>query len=399
MNVLVISPYPTLPPITGGAVRTYSLCKLFVESDHKVYLCNQVSPRWMKKSGWKGGVDETCTLSGLRVYSYKERIKPEILFNLPLFTKLASVLRKEKIDAMILEFPFQALMAMVLSRLSGIPYYLNAHNVEFERFNLLGRKAFSSIVHRVEGLAVRNAREVFAVSKRDADIVERLYGRKSQVAPNGVDTEKFRPADSSQLKINLGLEGRPVILFFGNLRYPPNAEAVRIIVERIAPEVTEEVPEAVFLIAGVCPPQEYNDKSDAKTVRFLGPVERIEDYVNLADIVIVPILRGGGTRIKIMEACACAKVVLSTPQGAEGLELTDGEEILLSEIGDFSRRIVEVLQENGCDDLEKSARRWALGLDWSKTLQPIMDRVVSDCNPNPVFPNQPGSGKPCTVNN
>jgi hypothetical protein len=166
----------------------------------------------------------------------------------------------------------------------------------------------------------------------------------------------------------------PVVLFFGSLGYEPNREAVRIITERIAPSVARRIPEVEFRIVGRPAP-----KIRVPNVTVVGFVERIEDELDRAVLIIVPLLHGSGTRIKIMDSLARHRPVVSTPKGAEGL--ADFESLKIESLDRFPDTIVDTLRrwkegETLFSDRDRQAiLRHSWG-DIAKTLSTTISREI-----------------------
>ena len=110
----------------------------------------------------------------------------------------------------------------------------------------------------------------------------------------------------------------PVIVFQGTLRYPPNADAARYLVEDVAPRLRALVPGAQIRLVGVAPPA-LSELDDPPSVTLMGQVPDITDELRRADVIVIPMRYGSGTRIKILEAFAHRIPVVSTTMGAEGL--------------------------------------------------------------------------------
>jgi glycosyltransferase involved in cell wall biosynthesis len=171
-----------------------------------------------------------------------------------------------------------------------------------------------------ERLVTRFAASIFAVSEEDR---RRFLGRgvparKLQVVPNGVDPEALRPdpEEGAAVRAQLGLHpGSRMLLFFGQLDYAPNRQAVDIVLRELAPRLT-----ATIIVAGKgsAPPFRRGDRN--AQIRFIGSVPAMRPWINAADAVIVPVTSGGGTRLKILEAIACGTPVVSTSIGAEGID-------------------------------------------------------------------------------
>ena len=120
-----------------------------------------------------------------------------------------------------------------------------------------------------------------------------------------------------------------MVLFFGQLSYAPNREAVRIIRKEIAPRLARAGANVAIVIAG----KNAEGLTDAGAhngvpVRFAGAVPSIAPYINAADVVIVPVTAGGGTRLKVLESIACGTPVVSTTLGAEGIDRAACGELL-----------------------------------------------------------------------
>jgi len=143
VKILVVSPYPTWPPVTGGSVRTYELSRYLSGRGHTVFLSNArpvgLRPlfREMKR------LSEPRIPSGITIFQFRETIKPEIFFNAALFFKLLKLIHRWEIEWIIQEFAMQGLLITLLSKLTGRPFILDEHNVEFHRFHSLGRTVAS----------------------------------------------------------------------------------------------------------------------------------------------------------------------------------------------------------------------------------------------------------------
>ena len=179
------------------------------------------------------------------------------------------------------------------------------------------------------------ARLVLATSERDRDLFQSELGiRHVAVVPNGIDLREFTPAGPSIA---------PVILFTGLLSYYPNQQGVRWFLDQVFPRVLEQVPNARVVVAGAAPPQWLLSRRSAR-VEVTGEVTDMCPYIRSAAAVIAPLMIGGGTRVKILEAQAMARPVVSTTIGAEGLLQRPGDTLLIADDADtFGRQLVRVL--------------------------------------------------------
>jgi glycosyltransferase involved in cell wall biosynthesis len=122
----------------------------------------------------------------------------------------------------------------------------------------------------------------------------------------------------------------PTLLFQGTLRYPPNAEAASYLINEVRPELVALVPDVRIRLVGVGTPA-LDPLGDRPGVTLVGPVPDIEGELARADLVVVPLRFGSGTRLKVLEAFAHRVPVVSTTLGAEGLGAEDGVHLLIGD--------------------------------------------------------------------
>jgi len=152
---------------------------------------------------------------------------------------------------------------------------------------------------------------------------ERAPLRGLGVLPNG-----YEPPDEPAGRSAVG--DPPTVLFHGTLRYPPNADGAQFLVQEVAPRLRVLVPQARVRLVGLAAPTSA-DLHGPPAVTLVGQVPDIATELALADVVVVPLRYGSGTRVKIIEAFAHNVPVVSTTLGAEGLDVRDGEHLLLAD--------------------------------------------------------------------
>jgi len=196
------------------------------------------------------------------------------------------------------------------------------------------------------------------VSEAEAEAARRLLNVGDvEIVPNGVDTASFTPAET---------EAMPgYLLFTGNMKYAPNAEAVRHFCQSILPLIAERVSGVVFHVVGDAPGEEIRALS-CKNVIIHGRVPDMRPYHHAAEVVVVPLTRGGGTRLKILEAAACGKAIVTTSAGVEGLALGDGRDLVVADSSQgFAGAVVALCQDaDRRAELGRRARQAALPYDW-----------------------------------
>jgi glycosyltransferase involved in cell wall biosynthesis len=199
-----------------------------------------------------------------------------------------------------------------------------------------------------ERAACRRFDHVIAVSEEDRETMKRAYGLQSvSDVPTGVDTEFFRPR---------GQEPRAPhnLVFTGSMDWLPNEDAIQFFTKEIMPRIRERVPDATLTVVGRNPYASLVElgRRDPSII-VTGRVEDVRPYMERAAAYIVPIRVGGGTRLKIYEAMAMEKPIISTTIGAEGLPVRDGEELLIGDTPEsFADAVTRVLlDENLARDL------------------------------------------------
>lgn len=187
---------------------------------------------------------------------------------------------------------------------------------------------------------------VIAVSPTDREQMRDEFGL-AQVydVPTGVDTDFFRPLKTAREPFEL--------VFTGSMDWMPNEDAIVYFIEKIMPRISQWNPQVTLTIVGRNPSARL--KSIAETdnrVKVTGGVDDVRPFIGKASAYIVPMRVGGGTRLKIYEAMAMAKPVISTAVGAEGLPVRDGKDLLIAnDPEDFALAVIRAL-----DDCEFAAK-------------------------------------------
>ncbi len=382
MKVCVLAPYRVLPTVDGASRRVVEISKGLSSGGISVTLLH-------------GGSSELHS-KGFRIVGFPalENIKPTSGFpwsraldaymspiNFALCRTLIQLVRKMEIDVLQIEGPWSVFAARIVRAFSGrLRIAYDAHNVE----SLASRYSSSApslwpYVAIVEKNAVKRSDVVFCVSELDKSRMCRLYGlpeSKVFVVPNGVSSFRYQVNTYGQIRKRTGLSANAKIVFFhGSLRYKPNIEAARTIIESIAPEFDRDSRETVFLIAGNNPPKKLMDRArNMKNVRILGYVPRVEEYIQAADVCIAPLKQGSGTRLKILEYFAAEKPVIATRKAVEGMGVRHGVEALVfDEVdGEFIDALRNSLNQ-APQELCKNAGAMARLHDWSMVTAKIAE--------------------------
>jgi glycosyltransferase involved in cell wall biosynthesis len=258
--------------------------------------------------------------------------------------------------AAIFVFGLESMLPLTLLEKRLPPTYFDLNDIEHKKATrtlgtLRARKGTwlrylkVPAIIRAERAAIALSAKTFVCSDADKAYLEKKFGRSNICTiPNAVDFA-VRPGGESETK---------TVLFLGSLAYPPNNAAVELLVTAIWPLVMERVPDARLLIVGPGGETVACRQSSPPSVDFVGFVRDVEPYYSQARVICCPIMVGGGTRIKLIEAAAYGKAIVSTTIGAEGLDFQDGVHALI-------RDTPESIAEACVDLLLDAARATILG--------------------------------------
>ena len=194
---------------------------------------------------------------------------------------------------------------------------------------------------RFERAECRRFDQVVAVSRDDAELLEREYGLADVAdVPTGVDTDYFRPSGA--------VAQEPAdLVFTGSMDWMPNEDGILWFVDEILPRIHERRPEATLTVVGRNPPPRIAALAGRDPrLRVTGTVPDVRPYLERASVFVVPLRVGGGTRLKIFEAMAAGTPVVSTTIGAEGLPVEPGTHLLIGDTPEaMADAAVRVLQD------------------------------------------------------
>jgi len=241
-------------------------------------------------------------------------------------------------------------MAQYLNKaMAGAVRILDMHNVESdllhryaEQEKSLLKKIYAQLtatkLTRYEGRVAGNFHQILVCSGNDRDLLSRNgLSIPVRVVPNGVDCEHFHPVRCDAAPNDL--------VFVGSMDYHANISGAIHFVRNILPLIWQKNPGVRFTIVGKNPPDAIRRLAEERII-VTGMVPDVRPYFAQAQVVVVPLLVGGGTRLKILEAMAMGKPVVSTTLGAEGIPARHGKQLLLAdEREEFAKSVIELLKD------------------------------------------------------
>ncbi len=276
-------------------------------------------------------------------------------------TEIISLIRKKRIETILIEHPYLGWYIPFIRLFTRCKIICHTHNVESERFRSIG-KSWWRILRFYERWVLNKCDLVFCITEEDKIFFMQsmnLQEEKCILVPYGITNASY-PEDKEECKRQVcekhGIKPGETLLFFnGVLNYNPNLEAVNIILSEIMPALENLSFSYHIIISGKNLPASYQKTIETakNRIHYVGFVDDISLYLKAADILINPILSGGGVKTKLIESIASNTTVVSTVTGAIGVN-TDiaGEKLKIINDGDWNnfakeiKRTTENIQHN-----------------------------------------------------
>lgn len=359
MKILFLSPTVPYPLTDGGRIRVYNLLKQIAQDNDVTLLALETQPT------------DSESISHIQQLGINTHLVKNLhtLPRISLSTLLAAFLKKQPITVARYNVPAYRERIHELLELADfdlvhyemfhiaqfhtetdLPCVLSLQNVDSaiwhrltdETTNLFYKFAYwtqRNAFQRYERRLSPKFDAVTCTSEIDASVFEQFCPEDLvEVIPNGVDVTHFTPdyesADSAHL------------IYIGSMDWYPNEDAVSFFVEEVFPIIRNSVPDVKFTIVGGNPSERVQGIADIDGVTVTGRVPEIKPYFSAATVFVVPLRIGSGTRLKILEALAMGKAVVSTTVGAEGLALQNGEEIMIADDPtNFAHAVIQLLTD------------------------------------------------------
>jgi sugar transferase (PEP-CTERM/EpsH1 system associated) len=351
-RILFLTPQLPYPPQQGTAIRNYNLIAQ-VARWHSVHLLAFVDS---SDSADPGPLRELC--ASVRSVPAPQhgtwrRLQTALTSPLPdMAHRLASAAFQRELEALLLGTSIEVVQVEGLEmaryglwarqRGAGAPRLIfDAHNAEY----LLQQRIFEADsrrprrwlgatyswlqwqkLRRYEAAVCRQAEQVIACSPADAEALARLVpGLQTSVVPNGVDTESYRPG-----VVPAAALGQYALVFTGKMDFRPNVDAILWFCSEVLPAIRQAEPQAQLYVVGKNPHPRLAALVAQPGVTLTGYVDDVRPYIAAASVYVVPLLTGGGTRLKVLEAMAMGKAIVSTTLGCEGIPVIPGREVVLA---------------------------------------------------------------------
>jgi glycosyltransferase involved in cell wall biosynthesis len=375
MKILQICNKAPYPAKDGGAIAVLNLSEEFALTD------NQVTVLAMNTSKHKSDIQSIPPYYSEKIrfvfVSVDTQINPfKLLWNYFFSTlpynaerfidqnfreELKILLAKQEFDIIQLEGLYLCPYIEVIRRYSNAKIVYRAHNIESEIWarlasettNPLKRFYFSSLSRRIEKFekeALNKYDLLVPITGRDCLKLNSMGNIKpAHVSPTGIPEGKFREPNS--------LYQSGSLFYIGALDWFPNQEGLSWFIDRVWIELKVKMPDLVFHVAGRNAPNWLINKCIDSKIEFHGEVSDAQLFFDSYQIMVIPLFAGSGMRIKIVEAMARSKVIVTTNIGAEGIAIENKVHAIISDTAEsFVNEILQILANNDYfKKLEKNA--------------------------------------------
>lgn len=357
LKLLWLTAKPPFPLTDGGRIAVYEPLRRLAARGHQITLLTFRSPD-------EGPANLTpltkfCRVesvphdTGARLAGIARNLFSSLPYNVakyqsPVMTqRLEEILARASFDVAHLEQVHLAGYQTITQGKWHIPTVLRQQNIEShlaERYwrtqtglRRLYARLLAHRMRRYEAAMCAIMDCCLAITDADAQRLRALSPQANVlVVPAGVDTPAFRPSP--------GREEPDTLVFVGSMDWLPNIDAARWFCQEVLPAIRRECPALQLYIVGKNPPPEVCRLAEPGAVHITGFVEDVRDYFARAAVFVVPLRVGGGMRVKLLQALAMERAVVSTSIGAEGIAVTHGQDILLADSApDFAQRIINLL--------------------------------------------------------
>lgn len=346
LEILQLCNKPPLPAVDGGCIAMNNVTQGLLELGHNMKLLSIFTHKhdfdeahfpdsYMQQTDFEGVFVDT-KINVVDAFSnlvLRDSYNVSRFFSPDFDRKLVNLLKRRKFDIIHLESLFMTPYIGTIRRHCKARLVLRSHNLEYIIWNRMakGTKSFpkrtylnylSKILKDYEVNVMNQVDGIAAITEEDKSKYEKLGFTKPIInIPFGVKIDKYMPGPPCE----------EVSLFhLGSMDWFPNMEGITWFLDKVWPLMHAKYPGLLLYLAGRKMPDDLKAKAP-EGVRIVGEVEDAQEFMKSKSIMVVPLLSAGGVRVKIIEGMALAKPIIASPEGAEGIDYTHGENILIAE--------------------------------------------------------------------
>jgi glycosyltransferase involved in cell wall biosynthesis len=374
MRVLFICNKSPFPPREGGPLAMNANIQSLLKAGHQVKVLalntnkyfvdeNEIPDSYREQTGIEfvytdlsiKPLQAFLNLFSNKSYHVERFITPEI------HKKIEDVLQRDPYDIVQLELLYMTPYIETIKKFSNAKIVLRSHNIEhliWERItqttkNPVKKLYLAGLTRKLKKYELDNLNSydgIITITKKDAAYFKE-HGCTIPLdeVPFGVEVSEYQPGGQNV--------EYPSLFHLGSMNWMPNEEGIKWFIEQVWPLFCRKYPNVKFYLAGRMMPEWINNLH-IPNIEVLGEVADAKEFINSKAVMIVPLFSGSGIRIKIIEGMALAKAIIATEIGAEGINYTNGKDILIAnDPAEFMKAIDQCFENVAvCHQLGKNAR-------------------------------------------
>lgn len=349
MKILQLCHKPPLPKVDGGCIAMHNITDGLLKSGQDVRILVVETPKhpvkveafpidYLQNTHFESiFIDTTPHLKeAVKAVLKRESYQISRFYSKSMVSKLVQILQNESFDIVHLESIYVVPYIPVIRKYSNAKIVMRMHNIEhqiWERLSnnekhLLKKFVFGANARQLEKVEKNILKEVdgyMTISQPDYDYFFATASDKAgTVIPFGLDMENYEVED------DYIPSEKPKLFHIGSMNWSPNMEGIEWFLDEVWPDIHQKYPELTFTMAGHGIPNKLYQRKDPN-VLIVGSVPSANEFMLDHDLMMVPLLSGSGIRIKIVEAMALGKVVVTTSVGAQGLDVVNGKHLFIAD--------------------------------------------------------------------
>lgn len=379
MKILQICHKTPLPAIDGGCIAINNITQCLLESGHEVkvvaistpkhpFVVSAFSKSYLERTGFESVFIDTTPhkTEALKTLFSGKSYQIGRFFHKNMANKIVEILKNDNFDIIHLESLYLSSYIPLLRKHSRARIVLRLHNIEHliwyrlseNENNPLMKLAYrinGDQLRRVESRILKEADGYMAISEPDFKYFHKTAPEvPGVVVPFGINVDDYDDEDDDYIATD-----NPSIFHLGSMNWSPNVEGITWFLDEVWPEIVAAHPRLTFTLAGHEIPESIRRRRD-RNVTVVGAVPDANEFMTDHDIMVVPLLSGSGIRIKIVEAMALGRVVITTSIGAEGLDVVDGKHLFIANTPEEFVAVINkcVSMPDLCSIISENARHY-----------------------------------------
>lgn len=348
MKILQLCHKPPLPQVDGGCIAMHNITQGLLNGGQDVKVLAVETPKhpvkmeafpveYLRQTRFESQFIDTTpdVREALKCTFRRQSYQINRFYSKEMAAKLAQVLESEHFDIVHIESIYMSPYIPVVRKHSKAKIVMRMHNIEhqiWERLSDNERNPFRKFIYSTNARQLRRVEETIlnqvdgymTISEPDFTYFKTLASAvPGTVIPFGINMDDYEVED------DYIPSDEPTLFHIGSMNWSPNVEGIEWFLDEVWPTIHEKHPTLTFTLAGRSIPESISQRHDAN-VNVVGAVPSANEFMLEHDLMVVPLLSGSGIRVKIVEAMALGKVVITTSVGAEGLAVENGKHLFIA---------------------------------------------------------------------